>query len=462
MSETSALMPFDLLITGAALIGVGPDLATLDSGVIGIRGTRIAYVGATRPAGVQARRTLHLPGRIVCPGFINMHYHAGLNFVRGVAPDLGFAPSYTAGLPQASQLTPEEAAALSRLGALEALKSGCTTVVDSFVHAGAIADGMASLGGRLFLSQRLNDVDFASVIQGPRRFDAELGARMLSQAEAFVARWHGAGDGRIQAHLTAHAPDTCSRQFLLDVAALARRHGLRLSTHLAQSQVEVDWVRATHGCSPVRWLDELGLLDDRLLAGHCIHVDEDDIARLGRSGAHVVHIPLGNAVSGRFAPTHALAAAGASIVLATDTMHGDMIEAMRWALAVGRIQEGRVSDRWQPRSVLAMATRDAARALGQGDVLGTLAPGHAADLAIIDARQAHLTPCIDPLGVLVHNGVGADVDMVIVAGRCVIENGRAVLVDEDAVLAEAERAVRAVWSRCPHPLRPYPPVRTAA
>ncbi|PAS99888.1 MAG: hypothetical protein BSR46_05425 [Candidatus Dactylopiibacterium carminicum] len=449
----------DLLLGGAQLIGVGPALESWPQAWIGIRGGRIAWLSRTR-APMPARRELDLAGRIVSPGFINMHYHAGLNFVRGVAPDLGFAPSYTPGLPQASQLTPDEAAALSRLGAIEALKSGCTTLVDSFVHADHIVPGMADTGVRLFASPRLNDVDFASVLAGARRFDPVRAQRVLREAEDFVTRWHGCAGGRVQAHLTAHAPDTCSPDFLKAVAALARRHGLVISTHLAQSQEEVDWIQASHGCSPVELLQRLGLLAPDLLAGHCIHVSDEDIALLADSGEQVVHIPLGNAVSGRFAPTHALRQAGARLSLATDTMHGDMIEAMRWALAVGRIQQGHVSERWQPRDVLAMATLQGATALGQGEALGCIEPGRLADLVVIDARAAHLTPCIDPVGTLVHNAAGHDVEHVIVDGRLVVENRRCVLVDEAEAIARAEEACRAAWSRCERPLRTYPPKRT--
>jgi len=447
---------FDLLLTGAALVGVGPARENLARGVIGICGERIAWVGEHVPEGATADRVMELSRRIVCPGFINMHYHAGLNFVRGVAPDLGFAPSYTPGLPQASQLTPDETAALSKLGALEALKAGCTTLVDSFVQADAIVAGMASLGGRLFVSPRLNDVDFASVLAGERRFDPELATRMLAGAEAFIDHWHGSSEGRVNVHLTAHAPDTCSPDFLTRIALLARRNGLKIGTHLAQSQDEVDWVEARHACSPVALLDSLGLLGPDLLAGHCIHVDEDDIELIAGSGTHVVHIPLGNAVSGRFAPTHALRSKGARLTLATDTMHGDMIEAMRWALAIGRIQQGHVGQFWQPLEVLDMATRNGAAALGMADSLGGITVGQLADLAIIDTRHAHLTPCVDALGTLVHNGTGRDVEHVIVAGRLVVENHRSVFADEQEILAHGEAAARAVWARCQKPLRAFP------
>jgi 5-methylthioadenosine/S-adenosylhomocysteine deaminase len=421
--------PMDVLITGALLLDPADGVARAAS--LGIRGQRIVHVGLSGEATPAAVRHLHLPGRVVVPGFVNTHYHAGLNFVRGVAPDCGFAPSYTPGLPQASWLSPEEALALSRLGALEALRAGCTTLVDSFVHAEHTVAGMAETGVRLFASQRLADVDFASVLRGTRRFDLERG-------------------------LAAHAPDTCSVDLLRHIDAVARRHGLQISTHLAQSQDELDWVRATYDRSPVQLLDELGMLDSRLLAGHCIHVDDDDIARIGASGAHVVHIPVGNAMSGRVAPTRRLLHAGARLCLATDTMHGDMVEVMRWALAVGRLSAGRVADDWQPLDVLRMATVNGAAAIGWGEQLGRLAVGHLADLAILDYRQLHLTPCIDPLGSLVHNATGADVETVIVNGQVVIEQGRSTLVDEARVRAEADRACRALWQRCETPLRAYP------
>ena len=440
----------DLLITDATVL-LEDGVARLSN--LGIRGKHIAFIGDGRPAAI---RTLALPGRVVVPGFVNTHYHAGLNFVRGVAPDCGFAPSYTPGLPQASWLSEEEALALSRLGALEALRAGCTTLVDSFVHAEATVAGMAETGVRLFASQRLADVDFASVLDGNRRFDRARGERQLERAAAFVEQWAGQADGRIQAHLTAHAPDTCSVDLLCDIAALAERHDLPISTHLAQSQDEVDWVRARHGCSPVELLDGLGLLIDRLLAGHCIHLDEADIARIGRSGAHVVHIPVGNAMSGRTAPTRRLIDAGAPICLATDTMHGDMIEVMRWTLAVGRLQAGFVADDWQPRDVFAMGTGNGARALGWADRIGRLAVGMLADIAVLDYRQLHLTPCIDPLGSLIHNATAADVESVFVNGEQVIDQGRATRVDETEIRAEAERVCQALWQRCPNPLRPYP------
>lgn len=447
MPQQSIPECLDLLISNVSLVGYPEAVNNALPYHLGILGQRIAWIGQAMPSGLHARRHLDLAGYLVCPGFINMHYHAGLNFVRGVAPDEGFAPSYTRSLPQATQLSPDEAMDLATLGAVEALKAGSTTLVDSFVHVPEIVPALAVAGGRVFASPRLNDVDFASVLSGQRTFDSTRAQTLLDDAESFIKAWDGRESNRIRAHLTAHAPDTCSPDFLQAVSRLARAYGLRLSTHLAQSATEVDWIRRQYGCSPVSHLARLNVLNDNLLAGHCIHVDEEDIGMLADSGTHIVHIPLGNAVSGRFAPTSRQRAAGCRLSLGTDTMHGDMIEAMRWALAIGRIQENAVSPLWQPDDVLTMGTVNGAAALGMEHELGSIRVGHLADLVIINMRQPHLTPAIKPLGTLVHNGSGGDVAYVIVDGRIVVEKGHCVLIDEEEVLARAAATTQAVWKR---------------
>jgi 5-methylthioadenosine/S-adenosylhomocysteine deaminase len=220
-----------------------------------------------------------------------------------------------------------------------------------------------------------------------------------------------------------------------------------VNTHLAQSKVELERVRARNGRSPVEAFAEAGLLNERLLCGHCIYVDATDIARMAGAGVHAVHIPKCNAASGRLAPTPDLLAAGLNMTLATDTQHGDMIEVMRWALATARIGRGGIDDAWQPEAVFAMATSNGARALGLQEDLGSLTVGKKADLVAIDFRRAHLAPAPDPLGNLVHTGMGRDVEHVFVDGRCVVRDGRATLVDQDAIIAAARNAADRLWRK---------------
>ena len=445
----AALPSADLLLTELTVITVDPSMTVIHDATIAVTGGRITWVGPGHawPAATPAARTLALPGRVACPGFVNVHTHAILTMVRGVAEDLGFAPAYTPGIPHGHDVTPDEAVALARLGATEALLFGSTLINDTYVHADLTLPAMADLGGRVFNCGRIHDADFSLIGDGRWEHRREIGAATLGEALALAERWHGAFDGRAGVQLSAHAPDTCSDDLLREIARAAAAKGLRVNTHLAQSRTEVEQVGRRSGCTPAQLLEDVGLLNDRLIAAHCIHMDQTDIARCGRAGIHVAHVPKGNATGGAIAPTSALRRAGARLTLGSDNMHADMVEVMRWALAVGRVQEGRVNDFWQPADVLRMATIDGARAMGQDERIGSIEVGKQADIVVLDFRRPHLVPCENALGNLVHVAQGRDVEHVFVDGRQVVAGGRPVLADLDVILGEASRASRALWQR---------------
>lgn len=442
-------MNYDLLLKGATLITCDPSDRVIRDGAIGIARDRLGFVGPAGelPGDVAATRTLDVSGRVITPGLVNVHTHAILSMVRGVAEDLGFAPAYTPGIPHGHDVTPEEAYALSRLGALEALLFGSTLINDTYVHADVTTGAMAELGLRVWNCGRIHDADFSLIGDGRWEHHTEIGRKTLAEALALADRWHGKDNARIGVQLAAHAPDTCSDAFLVEIRKAAESRGLRVNTHLSQSRTEVEQIRRRSNRTPAELLDEVGLLNDRLIAAHCIFVTDSDIARCGRAGINVAHIPKGNATGGTIAPTGKLRAAGAHLALGTDNMHADMVEVMRWALAIGRVQEGKVSDAWQPSGVLQAATRGGARAMGLAGEIGSLEVGKKADLVAVDFRRPHLVPDVNPIGTLVHTGQGRDVELVLVDGRIVVENGRPTLVDMDAILADAQRAAAALWQR---------------
>ena len=440
---------FDLLLLGATVVTMDPLRPLLHDAALGIRGNRLALVGTAHdlPATATAKATRRLDGRLIVPGYVNVHTHAILSMVRGVAEDLGFAPAYTPGIPHGHDVRPDEAIALARLGALEAMLFGSTLINDSYVHADLTMEAMADLGLRVYSCGRLHDVEFSGVANGHWEHRVAIGERTLGEALALAERWHGKCDGRTGVQLAVHAPDTCSDDFLRLIAAAAQDRGLGVTTHLAQSRTEVQQVLRRSGKTPAQLLEDVGLLDERLVAAHCLYLDDTDIARVGRAGITVAHIPKGNATGGTMAPTPRLRAAGARIALGTDNMHADMTEVMRWALAIARIQLGEVASDWQPHDALAMATCNGAAAMGLGHELGRLQPGWLADLAIFDLRRPHLTPHSNALGTLVHTGQGRDVEMVVVNGRIVVEGGAPTLCDAQAVIADAQRAAAQLWAR---------------
>jgi len=439
---------FDLLVEGCTLLPAAFEAPITDA-AIGVTAGRFAFVGPARdlPPGSTAAVQLRAPGHLAIPGLVNVHTHTILSMVRGVAEDMGFAPAYTPGVPQGHMVREEEAVALARLGALEAMLFGSTLINDTYVHTALTLPAMAELGLRVFACNRIHDVDFSGVSQGRWTYDPAIGEATLAEAEALVGRFHGRPDARTGVQLAAHAPDTCSTTFLKRIGETSRRLGIPVQIHLAQSRVEVARIRERDGMTPAELLEDVGLLKERLVAAHCIHLTETDVARIGRARLRVAHIPKGNATGGTIAPTRALVEAGARLCLATDNMHADMVEVMRWALAMGRVQRGAVEASWQPEHMLHAATAEGAAAMGLAGELGAVRPGWRADLVLLDMQRPHLVPHEDPLGTMLHNAHGRDVAHVIVEGEVVVRDGRPTRADMESICREGAAAAAALWRR---------------
>lgn len=439
--------PADLVIENAIVITADPHRTQVSDGRIVVRDGRLASIGTADGPPPSAKQTIDAKGMIAIPGLVNVHTHTILTMVRGVAEDMGFAPAYTPGVPQGHMVTPDEAVALARLGALEAMLFGSTLINDTYVHADLTLPAMGEVGLRVTACGRIHDVDFSGVSRGQWEYDAAIGDTTLNDALALAQRHHGAMNGRLGVQLAAHAPDTCSTEFLKRIRQARDDTGLIVTTHLAQSRIEVERITERDGKTPAELLDDLGLLTDRLIAAHCIFMTDSDIARAGRGGIHVAHIPKGNATGGAMAPTLKLREAGANLCLSTDNMHADMVELMRWALTVGRLQVEKIDDDWQPEDMLEMATIHGARAMGLSDEIGSLEVGKKADIVLIDANRPHFAPMLDPLGNLVHVGQGRDVRHVFVDGEPVVTDGKATRVDAAAIMADAQAAAEALWTR---------------
>lgn len=449
---TAAPVPCDLLITDALVLTLDDAGTVLADGAVAVAGGRIVAVGPTRLVAPRhaARRRIAARDRLLLPGFVNLHNHSPLMITRGMVEDLGFAPMYVAGIPQGHWLSEEEAHLLARLGVLEMLRAGSTTIVDFYRFPEALARAHAELGTRAVVAGRVHDADPAALAEGRHEHDRRIGLASLEENAALIARWDGHDGGRIRCGWAPHAPDTCSDALLREVAALAAAGGGAIHTHLAQSRAEVEVVRARNGRSPAATLAEAGLLGPRTIAAHCIHLDAADIALCGAAGMTVAHSPIGNAKAGEVAPILALAAAGARIALCTDTMSGDMVEAMRWAAAMQRVREGGrlVLD---AATVLGWATRAGAAALGLGAEVGAIAPGMKADLVLLDRTSPSLAPVVDGPGIVVWSASGHDVETVIVDGRIVLERGRPTRADGAEIVRAAQGVAERLWRRAGRP-----------
>ncbi|SJZ33485.1 5-methylthioadenosine/S-adenosylhomocysteine deaminase [Enhydrobacter aerosaccus] len=439
--------PCDLLVGADLILTLDAKGTILHDGAIAVRDRAIVDLGPATEIAQRWRAAESLPGkgRIAMAGLVNVHNHTPLMITRGMIEDIGFAPMYTPGIPQGHWLTEEDAYALSRLGMYELLRAGCTTVVDFYRYPSALARAAAELGLRAVIAGRVHDAEPGALATGKHTYSRSIGEASLRENAELIARWNGHDEGRIRCDWAPHAPDTCSDDLLREVKKLADAHGGNIHTHLSQLPAEITAVKERTGLTPPQLMDKLGLLNDRLIAAHCIHMDRADIELCGKSRMTVAHAPIGNAKGGRIAPIMELKEAGARIALCTDTFSGDMIEAMRWAISMQRInRQGNVLD---ARTVLDWGTREGAEAIGLGDKVGSLEVGKRADIVLLDSRSPTLAPMVDGYGVLVHSASGRDVDTVIVDGRVVLADGRLTLADGDAIVAEAQSRANALWQR---------------
>jgi 5-methylthioadenosine/S-adenosylhomocysteine deaminase len=438
-----------------------------------IDGDRIVAVGpsdelAARFAGATV---VDGSGKVVMPGFANVHTHFSLIIAKGIYEDLSppNQPPFTSGLAPlpVPDLSREEMIAMVRLAALEAIRSGTTAVLEDGSGLDAYAQPIVDTGLRLLLCERAWDKAKGGIGDpGGFEVDLALGERGIRAIEALHGKWHGAENGRVMVGIAAWAPDMCSPELLRRLRALQDRLGCVATIHLNQIWGEVAAVEAVRGKKPTEYLAELGFLSDRLICAHCRCMVQREEKLLGGARANVAFnaaIAARRGLSPRIAD---LEAYGCTIGMGSDNMAEDMVEVMRTGLFMERVRrnDGRAPT---PEEALRWATVNGYRLMGMPDG-GTIEPGSKADLIMIDFRRAHLVPRLRVVSTFVHQGQGRDVTDVMVDGRWLMRDGAVRTLDEDATVAEAERVSEAAWARLfsqqPRLARPtgWQPARQAA
>ncbi len=436
------------LFTQATIVTMNPEREVLQNAALAVRNDRIEWLGSMDavPEMYQAARRLAVPGQIILPGFVNLHTHAALSILRGLADDRGLSPAYSPRVPQGVFLSPDEIYLFTLLGGIDALRLGTTTIVDNYLYCDKTVVALDELGLRAVVSERLHDADLFQIPHGVYQFDEKLGDELLARNLALVEEWQGASNGRITCRIGTHAPDTCSTAYLEKARDAADRLGIGMVIHLGQAPREQQEILQRSGKRVTHYLHDLGLLGPQMIAGHCVFVDESEMDVLAQTGTQMAHLSGSNAKAGKNAPVNELLARGMNIGLGSDNMSGDMVEAMRLALIIARLRTGG-NQALKAMQVLEMATINGAHALGMQDEIGSLEVGKKADLVLIDADQPHWVPLIDPVANLVHGGLGTDVSQVWVDGQPLVVDGKVVSMDQREVLRRAQAAAQALWAK---------------
>jgi cytosine/adenosine deaminase-related metal-dependent hydrolase len=310
----------------------------------------------------------------------------------------------------------------------------------------ALAPFVERLGIRSAMGEMIGDANPDRMVKGEFVFDLRANEEQLARARGFAERWHGRGDGRMTAILAPNMTISSSREQLRAVRTLADRLGLRLTIHLGWSSFEHEVARKIHGVGPFEFARDNGVLRSDTVATHCYVIGESDIEILAEAKAHVAHCPLMNAFRGCIAPVNAFRRSGINVALGIDNMFADYFDVLRAAITGARIKTEDPVALLAPEA-LEMATIGGARALGLESEIGSLEPGKRADLIMLDFRALGLQPVLDPVQNLVYHAHGRDVELVVVDGNVLVDDGEITTVDRDAVIDEATRAAAAAWSR---------------
>jgi len=331
-----------------------------------------------------------------------------------------------------------------------------------------IAEIAGQMGARAYVAHQVRAV--VSYWDGAERHqsvDEARGLQALEYAAAFAKRIHGTYDDRIRGYMFPYTLDASTPALLQAAKQAADALGTHMRTHFAQSLDEVHAIRVRYGKTPVDYLESLGVLDRNLVLTHALYIagngpypdpEDHDLQRLARYGVTVCHCPgvyLRRGVTlNSFARYRR---AGVNVALGTDTFPQDIITEMKWASLAAKVVE-QTSLAGTAAEAYHAATLGGAQALGRDD-LGRLSPGAKADIVTVDLNRLHIGPVVDPIKTLVYHATSRDVRHVIIDGRTVVEDGRLLGVDEEAVLAAAQapydrlREQFARWDRGRRPAR---------
>jgi 5-methylthioadenosine/S-adenosylhomocysteine deaminase len=435
------------------VVVTGDDHGTIHfKGAVAVEGNRIAALGPTEEVAARFPGAEVVDGRkrAVFPGFANIHTHFVMTLARGVFEDLSppHEPPFCGGLSPIPlpPLSPQEQAVMCQLGALEAIRSGTTAVLEDASHIENYAQEMLDTGLRMVLAERSWD-RIGTSIGDPAEFkrDEKVGRAGIERIVKLHAKWHGAGEGRIRVGIAAWAPDMCSPELLRELRELQQRLDTICTIHLNQIWGEVAAVQAHHNMLPTEFLAEIGFLHDRLVAAHCRCMEPLEEKLLGKTRVNVAFNSAIAARRGLSPRVCEMEQAGCNIGMGTDNMAEDMVEVMRTGLFMERVRrkDGRNPS---PEEALRWATRGGYKAMGWEDG-GFLAEGSLADLVMVRTDRAHLAPFLRPVSAFVHQGQASDVTDVMVDGRWVMRDNAVLTMDEARVVREAEDVADRAWAR---------------
>ena len=422
----------DLIVTGSHVVSMDQNGTVLENGAVAVLGDRIAAIGPREELLAKyptAERIIEQHG-LIMPGLINTHTHAAMSCFRGLADDLPlmqWLQEYI--FPAEAKLTGEIVYRSTLLSICEMIKSGTTSFCDMYLFAEDVARAAAESGMRAWIGEVLYDFpspNYGALENGFTYMDSLFNNYRDHELVSIT--------------VDAHSVYTCSPELLVRLGEQAAKREALYVIHLSETVDEVNGCIEQHGCSPVMHLDRLGLLNERVVADHCVVLSDEDIALLARRGVKVAHCPESNMkLASGAAPIPQLLEAGVVVGLGTDGSASnndvDMFGEMNSAAKLHKVIHRDPTVMSAEKTLLA-ATMGGATVLGRKNDLGSLEVGKKADFIVLDLDKPHLTPLYNPISHLVYAADGSDVIHSVINGRLVMRDRILTTLDEKEIIRE--------------------------
>jgi 5-methylthioadenosine/S-adenosylhomocysteine deaminase len=392
----------------------------------------------------SADQTIDCHMKILMPGLVNAHTHVPMTLLRGLADDLRLDVWLMGYMMPVERefVSPDFVTLGTKLGCAEMIRSGITSFADMYYFEEDIAKAVAEVGMRAVCSQ--------SVMKFPTP-DAGSYEESLEATREYIKRWKG--HELVVPSVAPHAPYTCTAEILAATAQLAIEFDVPLHTHIAETALEVENMRREQGMPVVPYVKKQGLLEAKVLAAHCVHIDEGEMRTMLHSGAGISHNPSSNLkLASGVAPVKKMLDIGLNVGIGTDGPASnndlDMFEEVRLAAFLAK-ESTNDPTALPAQQALTMATRLGANAMHIGDITGSLEPGKRADLILVDISPLHNSPRFrrDPNAAyaqIVYAGKANDVTDVMVNGKWLMRDRALLTLNETELITHSQEYARRI------------------
>ncbi len=444
----------NLLITNGWIVTMDGQRQVIEQGYVWIEGDRIRDVGQDEMAlnqwAQQADRVLDAQGKIVMPGMVNGHTHLFQTYLRGLGDDKPLLQWLREEVwPFSAAMEEDDFYLAGLLGCIENIKCGATSVIDQhYIHttegtSDRVLQAMTESGIRGTLCRTFSNYNYTPLLQEEDEVIMESLARLTSQ-------YHGSQNGRLGIAVGPINPWGCTEDLYKRTYAYAREHGLKYQIHTAETQSVVERCLEMYGKRNVPFFEDLGILGEDTQLAHGIWLDDDELDRVERHGATVVHCPVANMyLADGVARIPEMRKRGIPVALGTDGPGSNNAQDMMEVLKMGAcLHKVTTLDPMvlQPEDMIEMACAAGSALLGRDD-LGRLIPGYKADLILVDWKKPHIAPVHKPASAVVYNANGNDVHTTIVDGKIVMEDRKIQFADEAALIDVCQERIGAIRRR---------------